>query len=275
MKTLLTLWITHLALFSASVASADVKPINILLINGGCCHDYDAQGPVLKAIIENSLSAKVTIASSSSNKTDARFEAYKKEDWADGYDLVIHNECSAKVTDKEYVERILKAHRNGVPAVNIHCAMHCYRWGNYKEPVQLGDDNAAWFEMIGLQSSGHGPKFPVSVEYMKDTHPITKGLKDWVTPVGELYNNVQIFDTATSLAMGTQTNKDGGESEAVIVWTSLYGPKKTKTFSVSVGHTSEEMADENFGLLLNRGILWCVGKLDDSGKPAKGYWTEK
>ena len=261
-------------LFSLA-ASAEVEPLKILLINGGCCHDYDAQGPVLKASIESRIPSVVTVAPGSNNKTNATFEVYEKDDWAKGYDLIIHNECSANVTDKEYVNRILQAHRDGVPAINLHCAMHSYRWGDFKKPVELGADNAGWFEMIGLQSSGHGPRHPVEVTYMKDAHPTTKGLKDWVTPVGELYNNIQIFDTATALASGKQTLKNGKEVEAVIVWTNLYGPKKTRIFSASIGHTAEEFADENFGKLLVRGVLWSVGKMDDDGKPAEGYLIEE
>ena len=61
---------------------------------------------------------------------------------------MIHDECSASVTDPVYVKRILDAHRKGVPAVNLHCAMHSYRWGNIQEPVAAGADNAGWFEML-------------------------------------------------------------------------------------------------------------------------------
>ena len=267
-----TLCFAVFGLLTSLGTSAEVEPLKILLINGGCCHDYPLQGPVIKGVVEERLNAVVTIASSPSKKTDARFEVYENDNWAEGYDLIIHNECSANVTDPEYVNRILNVHRNGVPAVNIHCAMHSYRWGKFKEPVTLGEDNAGWFEMIGVQSSGHGPKFPVKVDYNEEAkHPITMNLEDWVTPVGELYNNIQMFDTATALATGSQTLKDGKVAEAVIVWSNLYGPNKTRIFSASIGHTSEEIADENFAKLLVQGILWSIDKLDDDGKPDEGY----
>lgn len=275
MKLLTPILASSLFLICPTFADEEIKPLNILLINGGCCHDYDAQGAVIEGIVESGLNAQVTVEPGSNSKTDARFKSYENENWAEGYDLIIHNECSANVKDKEYVERILKAHRGGVPCVNIHCAMHSYRWGDYKKPVTIGDDNAGWFEMIGLQSSRHGPRLPVDVKYIKDAHPITMGLEDWVTATGELYNNIQIFETATPLAKGSQTLKNGKIDEAVVVWTNLYGPKKTKTFSLSIGHTSKEMTDPNFGLLLNRGLLWCLGKLDENGKPAKDYWKGK
>ena len=253
---------------------AEKKPLKILLINGGCCHDYKAQGPVIKKTIEAKLHAVVTIDQSDSNKTDAKFKSYEKDDWAKGYDLIIHNECSANVKDKVYVERILKAHRDGVPAINLHCAMHSYRWGNFKKPVKIGDDNANWFEMIGVQSSGHGPKAPVIVNYIEKEHPVTKGLKDWTTPKGELYNNVQVFDSANILALGTQEIKGKKSADAAIIWTNSYGPKKTKIFSMSIGHTSAEMEDKNFIELLNRGVLWATGNINPDGTAKNGLAKE-
>lgn len=252
------------------VESKSAKPLKILLINGGCCHDYAAQGTAIKKAIESKINAVVTIEYTPSQKTNARFKLYEKKDWAKGYDLVIHNECTANVKDAAYVKRILDAHRGGVPAINIHCAMHCYRWGNFRKPVKLGADNAHWFEMIGLQSSGHGPKGKIAVKYEKADHPIIKGLKDWITPPGELYNNIQIFDSATVLAQGVQTLKGGRTAKAAIVWTNIYGPKKTKIFSVSIGHTSAEIKDDNFGKLLRRGVLWATGNINPDGSAKKG-----
>ena len=89
--------------------------LNILIVNGGCCHDYSQQGTVLKSILNTHLGANVVLALSPSNKPNARFDIYQKTDWAQGFDLVIHNECSANVTDRAYVKRILDAHLNGVP----------------------------------------------------------------------------------------------------------------------------------------------------------------
>ncbi len=106
-------------------------------MNGGCCHDYQVQGPLIKEVIESTLNAEVIIENASSRKTDATFKSYEKDDWAAHYDLIIHNECTANVTDKAYVNRILQAHKNGVPAINLHCAMHSYRWGDFKKPVNI------------------------------------------------------------------------------------------------------------------------------------------
>jgi type 1 glutamine amidotransferase len=261
------------ALMALTVSlQAHEHKLRILLMNGGCCHDYHVQGPVLKEAIEAALNAEVVIENASSKKTNATFKSYEKEDWAAHYDLIIHNECTANVTDKAYVKRILDAHINGVPAINLHCAMHSYRWGKFKEPVKVGDDNAGWFEFNGVQSSGHGPKGPINVQYSDAKHPITVGLKNWTTPAGELYNNVQLFKGTTVLAMGVQDTaiKKGKESkvnikDAAIIWTSTYGPKKTKVFSISIGHSSAEMKTPEFKELLIRGVLWTTDNINEDG----------
>ena len=268
-----------IALGAAAVPAAE--PLEVLLVAGGCCHDYATQTKILKAGIEERLRAHVTVAYNPDKSTKARFEIYEKDDWAAGYDVVIHDECSADVTDGPYVARILAAHRAGTPAVNIHCAMHSYRWGEFRKPVAVGGDNAGWFEMIGLQSTGHGPQFPIEVAYDGE-HPITKELADWTTINEELYNNVQVLPTARPLATGRQTlapKKDEPDAkppvaEAVVAWTNEYGPKKTRIFSTSLGHNNDTVADGRYLDLVCRGILWATGKLAADGTPAEGFLLE-
>ncbi len=260
------------------------KPLRILLVLGGCCHDYKMQQTILKVGIESRINAEVDIEYNPDTSTEARFEIYKKDDWAEGYDVILHDECTAKVTDLEYIDRILNAHREGVPAVNIHCAMHSYRWGEFKSPVETGGDNAGWFEMLGIQSSGHGPKEPIDITYTDQSHPITKGLKDWTTVNEELYNNVQVFDTAHPLASGTQMvpprkkkgqpadpNAESKEAKAVVAWTNLYGPKKTRIFSTTIGHFNETVADNRYLDLVTRGLLWVTDNLEEDGKASATY----
>lgn len=244
----------------AHPAYSHAEPLNILIVNGGCCHDYAQQGTVLQSILNTHLGANAVLALSPSNKPNARFEIYQKADWARGYDLVIHNECSANVTDRAYVKRILDAHLNGVPAINLHCAMHSYRWGDYKKAVEPGDENAGWFEMVGIQSARHGPHNPVSISYLDTDHPITKGLENWTTPVGELYDNIRVFENTKILAMGSQRAYNKKVKDAAVLWTNLYGPLKTKIVSISIGHSSHEMLTEHFSSILIRSVLWATNK---------------
>jgi hypothetical protein len=83
-------------------------------------------------------------------------------EYANGYDLVIHDECAAGITDVAVIEGVLSPHKAGTPGVNLHCAMHSYRFGDFQKPV----------EIIHLDKE----------------HPITKTLSDWTTGNEELYN---------------------------------------------------------------------------------------
>ena len=251
-----------LPLFSQPTSAADAsKPLRVMLITGGCCHDYAKQKDILKAGIEKRANIEVVQVHTADSSTKARFPELEKPDWAQGYDVIVHDECSADVKDMPYVENILAAHKNGTPAVNLHCAMHSYRTGT---PI--------WFEFIGLQSTGHGPQLPIEITYEQSGHPIIKGLENWTTLKEELYNNVKVFDGTVVLARGSQGEAGkAADNGAVIAWTTEYGPKKTRTFSTTLAHNNDTVADDRYLDLVTRGILWAAGKLGDDGKPAEGY----
>ena len=267
--------------------SAEQKPLRVLVVAGGCCHDYANQKEFLKKGIEARVNATVEVAYVDIKAKDFKgkatqpiFEVYKNPDWAKNFDVVVHDECAADVTDQAYVANIVNAHKNGLPAVNLHCAMHSYRWGKYGEPVKAGADNASWFEMLGLQSTGHGPQQPIAITFTDKENPIVKGLADWTTVNEELYNNVQIL-TAKTLAKGTQKiperkDKKGKvtpaqEVTAVVVWTNEFGPKQTRIFSTTIGHNNATVEDARYLDLVARGLLWSVGKLEADGKASAGF----
>ena len=263
MKTTIALFAT---LLSTSVLFAEeVKPLKALLVTGGCCHEYGKQKDVLKQGLEARANVIVDIAYSPDSSTKPPIDIYGKPDYAKGYDVVIHDECSSNQNAPDVITGVLQPHVDGIPGVNLHCAMHSYRFGNINKPVAVGADNARWFEYIGLQSTGHGPQQPIAITFTDKESPITKGLADWTTGNEELYNNIQIL-SAKILARGKQGNADN-----VVVWTNEYGAKKTRVFSTSIGHNTATVADERYLDLVTRGMLWATGKLADDGKPAKGY----
>jgi hypothetical protein len=251
------------------------KPLRVLLVTGGCCHDYAAQKDILKKGLEERANIVVDQLNSPDTSTHPPLSIFGNPDYAKGYDLVIHDECAADVSDPATVEAVLRPHRDGLPGVNLHCAMHCYRIGNPNDPVTLGTPHGYWFEYLGLQSSGHGPQEPISIQFTDAESPIVKGMADWTTIHEEHYNNIHIFDTAHPLAHGTQVIKqrNGGTktNDFVVVWTNQYGPKKTRVFSTTIGHNNETVSDPRYLDLVTRGVLWATGHLNDDGTPAAGY----
>jgi hypothetical protein len=109
---------------NSPAGTGSAAPVRALLITGGCCHDYARQKDLLKRGIEARAYVQVTQVHTGDTSTKARFEMYNSPEWAQGYDVIIHDDCTSDVTEIPYVENILAPHRQGLPAVNLHCAMH-------------------------------------------------------------------------------------------------------------------------------------------------------
>lgn len=234
---------------SSEEESGTSTPLKILLITGGCCHDYSTQKQLIKNGLESRANCVVTVVQQGGTSTNSKIEVYEDEDWADGFDVVIHDECFADVKDQEWVDRILKPHREGVPAVVLHCAMHCYRTG--------GDE---WFEFCGVTSRRHGAHYPHEVLNNAADHPVMQTFPaGWMNPAGELYWIEKVWPNTTVLA--TAKNREKGNSEPC-VWTNDFGG--TRVFGSTLGHHNETVEHPVFMEMLTRGTLWAAGALDES-----------
>ena len=257
------LFLLTLVLIAGSL-NAETKPLHALLIAGGCCHDYEHQQDILSKGIQSRANVQVDVIWTDDKSTNPPLPLYEKADWAKGYDLIIHDECAASMNNKETLTRILDAHKT-IPSVQLHCAMHSFR---------TGEDR--WFKHLGLQSNSHNWQKPISIKFVDPEHPITKGLADWTTINEELYNNVNLFD-AHPLAMGTQEQKapDGSIKpvQYVVAWTNE--KVGARSFSTTIGHNNESVADARYLDLVTRGMLWACDKLNSDylGKPFTGKNT--
>lgn len=258
------------ALLALPAISAEPKPLRALLITGGCCHDYAKQKDILKQGLESRVHVVLDQIHTDDKSTKPPLAILGHADYAKGYDIVIHDECSADVSDPKLIAGVLAPHRAGLPGMNLHCAMHSYRVGNPGQKAEPGSERAAWFDYLGLQSSGHGPQEPISLQFVNTTHPVTAGLGDWTTMREELYNNIQILPTATPLVKGRQVIKkkskdqDGNEKvteqtvETVVAWVNEFN--KTRVFSTTIGHNNGTVADGRYLDLLARGLVWACNK---------------
>ncbi len=238
--------------------SKDAPPaIKALMITGGCCHDYPKQKEILAKGISARARVEWKIVHVNTKKRDVKVPLYQQKDWAKGYDVVVHNECFGGVTDVKFVEGIAKAHYDGVACVIIHCSVHSYRNAKTDE----------WRKCVGMSSFSHEKHRPVLVKNLKPDHPIMKGFPaEWQTPNGELYKESKLWPNA--VALGNAFGKDTKKNHTCI-WVNTYG--KGKVFATTLGHHNETMSHDVYQDLVTRGLLWSVGKLNDDGKPAKGY----
>ena len=253
-------------------SAGKIAPVKALLIVGGCCHDYDFQKRIIADGIEARAHIDFTVIHDGGSSTDAKIKLYEDPNWADQFDVIIHDECFANVKEQAWMDRVLAPHKAGKPAVLLHCAMHCYRSGTDE-----------WFRFCGIHSTGHGPQLPIDIKHVDHDHEITKGAADWTTINEELYNNIQIL-TGKAIASGVQIvppkakkgetlppDAKATETTSVVAWTNEYGPNKTKIFSTTIGHNTETVADARYLDLVTRGILWTTGHINENGKALPGY----
>ncbi len=271
----LTVAIAGLSQPNVALADDPEKPIRALLVIGGCCHDYASQKDIITKGISARANVQWKIAYDPDKGTEHLNPVFENPDWAKGYDVVIHDECCSDVKDLKIIDRILKPHRDGLPAVLLHCGMHCFRSEGFPDAV------TPWFEFTGLKTTGHGPQVPIAISFLDKESSITKGLSDWTTINEELYNNItgKLLDNGHILARGKQTirQKDGTDKvdDTIVVWTNTYN-SKTKVFATTLGHNNETVADARYLDLVTRGLLWSVGKLDEAHlKPAARVFLEE
>ncbi len=225
------------------------KPLQVLLVTGGCCHNYLFQSLALTTGLENRADVEVHVVNEGGTGTRAQIALYDDPNWAKEYDVVIHNECFANTKDAEYIRKITTGHKGGTPSVVVHCAMHTYR------AAEIDD----WREFLGVTSKKHEHQSRYPVRVLKTDHPTMKGMKqDWVTPKDELYIIDKLWPNATTLAV-SKSEKTGEEHP--VIWTNdYYG---TRVFGTTYGHSDDTFRDEVFIDLLSRGVVWAAGKLQE------------
>lgn len=260
--SLFSVAVLAVALILPTRAQNSPKPLRVLLVAGGCCHDYTGQHKVLSKGISQRANVRVDVWWTDDKSVDPPLTIYDKDDWAKGYDLVIHDECAAGNKDLAVTKRILAAHQT-IPAVHLHCAMHSFRTGT-----------DLWFKHLGLQSASHGPQEPIAIEFVDKEHTITKTLENWTTIKEELYNNVNVFD-AHPLAMGKQiVKREGKEKEEVAIVAWINEKQGARSFSTTLGHNTATVEDPRYLDLVTRGLLWAAGKLDEPGYLGTAYTGE-
>ena len=240
-------------------------PLKVLMITGGCCHDYPNQKLILAEGISARANVEFTIvhedAADKKLEREHQVRIYAKDDWAKGYDVVLHNECFGAVKDVAFVERVAKAHFDGVPAVMLHCSAHSYRAAETDE----------WRKCVGQKSMSHEKNRDLKVINIAPQHPVMIGFPmEWLDPKDELYKNEILYPNFVPLAkaFGEDTQKDHN-----LIWVNTYG--KAKVFGTTMGHGNHTMSDPVYLDLVTRGLLWSCGKLDEAGKPQPGFGPVK
>lgn len=225
------------------------KPMHVLLVTGGCCHNYPFQSAQLTNAVARRADVRFTVVNEGGTGTRGQIALYDRPDWAKPFDVVVHNECFADTADIDYIRRITSAHRAGTPAVVVHCAMHTYRATSF-------DD---WREFLGVTSRHHEHQSRYPVRVLEPKHPAMLGMpSNWVTPMDELYIVEKLWPGAKALAV-SKSERTGVEQP--VAWVNDY--RGTRVFGTTYGHSDDTFRDPVFLEMLSRGIVWAANPRPD------------
>ncbi len=233
----------------ATADASPVKPIRAMLVTGGCCHDYDTQRKIVVEGFGKHLGPTEWTIHQYAEPKDTRATIYDDPQWAQGYDLIVHNECFGGMADPELVERIVQGHRKySVPAIFIHCSMHSYR-------VSSAADS--WRELIGVTSTFHEKgKRPLDVIPTPEgkASGLVAAIGDrWTTPNGELYVITDVWPGTTVLATAMSTEQ---KADQPVIWKRETGG--LRVFATTLGHHNETMSHPTWLSVVAAGAAWAL-----------------
>ena len=233
---------------------ADAKPIRALLVLGGCCHDYAKQKDILSKGIAARANVEVTIAydpDTTAPSTSTRSTRTPTGPRA----TTSSSTTNAPPTSRTWnsINRILKPHQDGLPAVVLHCGMHCYRSEGWpKTGSRPGSSSPACPPpATAPRSRSPSPSWTRTAPSPRAWRTGPRSRRSFTTT-----SRGKVLDTAHPLARGKQ-----GKDDNVCVWTNTYN-KNTRVFATTLGHNNETVADDRYLDLVTRGLLWATGPPD-------------
>jgi type 1 glutamine amidotransferase len=235
------------------------KPLRALYVTGGGFHDFVTQETIVPPGVSARAKIKIdwTIDHTAGKSTEVLIDRHKNTDWTKQFDVVLYNMSFSHVVDKEWIERLARAHHDsGVGAVILHGAVHSYR----------RSESRAWGELMGAFSMRHDSQRPLTVETVAKDHPIMRGVSQkWETIPEELYELERVWPTMTPLADAYSVES---KKRYPLIWTNTHG--KARVFVTSLGHNTEMIANPLYLDLVTRGLLWTARLLKDDGTAASG-----
>lgn len=227
--------------------AAEPRSLNILMVAGGCCHDYEGQRDLLSEELSRRFDINWTVYFEADKSRDHEVTLFDDPDWHEDFDAVIYNICFADVKNDDYIESITRAHyESGTAAIALHCTMHTFR----------DAETQAWDRFIGLETSRHEhEQREYEIIALNREHPVMADFPEgnWKSPVDELYIVTNTYADMTPLA-----HSYGPETDAhhVVIWANTYG--NARIVGITAGHNNEVMEDPVYLDLITNGLIWAT-----------------
>ncbi len=235
---------------SAKSAAPAGGKIKLLILSGANNHKWQATTPALRKIYEDSGRFSVDVTEDVPNLTGKDFAKY---------DCLVSNYTTyPKVAGKRWSAKTEKAFLDYIAAgggfVLFHAASTAWMdWPEFGELIGM-----TWQkDKAGKNISGHGARHAFKVKIVDKQHPITKGMKDFMHVVDELYHRQLLHKTAKVLAtaLSAKAKRGSGADEPMIVVTEF---GKGRCFHNAMGHDAKAMEGKDFQALMLRGTEWAA-----------------
>ena len=222
----------------------DERLIKILILSGKNNHEWQKTTPVLFKTFEDSKLFRINITERPDTLT---YNTLK------GFDVIVSNwntwpDNNIRLS-REWENDFLKYVKEGSGVVSIHAgASSFYNWKEYHE-IGIG----RWGK-----ETGHGLMKKAKVFQFDQSHPITKGLKDFYI-MDEIWEKTDIYPGAKVLGSVLATDeKDGHVINEHVLFVNQVG--KGRCFFIALGHDERAMLNSGFRTIILRATQWTANR---------------
>jgi len=218
---------------------ANADKVRVLILTGANNHDWRATTPCLKEILERTGRFTVEVTEAPAECGLATFAQY---------DVLLDNYNGPRWGEKTE-QALLEYMRNGGGLVIIHAANNAFEdWPEFA--VLIG---GRWRSGV----SGHGRQHRFVVNIKDYSHPITRGMVDFLHPDDEFYHRIEMQPDVHLLASAFSSTEERGTGQVEpVAWTVQYG--RGRVFHTVLGHDVEAMEGTGFAVLVQRGTEWAA-----------------
>lgn len=233
----------HLWFSTMSFASPETDKIQVLILSGQNNHDWKTTTPVFKQILEKTGSFSVDVVTDPEKLTTERLA---------NYDVLLSNwNGFGSKKPLPWSDALKSAYVEFVRKGGGHVVMHAgsssfYDWDDYQAIC-----GATWKD-----GTGHKDIHEFEVRISDDSHPITRGLKNFKT-TDELWFRPHVQPGATVIAESFSKTTGKWEPTALV---SQFG--KGRCFTLLLGHDAKTMQSDGFKSLLIKGTEWASAEQD-------------
>jgi type 1 glutamine amidotransferase len=216
--------------------------IKVLILSGRNNHEWQKTTPVLIKLYTDSRLFTIKVTEKPDTLT---YNELRK------FDIIISNWNSWPDNDfrmaKEWEHDFLKYIKRGGGALFIHAgASSFYGWKEYHQ-VGIG----RWGK-----ETNHGTQTKGKVYGFDQTHPVTKGLRDFYI-VDEIWEKADIYPGAEALASVSATDeKDGHLIKEPTLFVNHFG--KGRSFYTILGHDERALLNTGLQVILLRVAQWTA-----------------